>query len=176
MEQGKKCNSTGTPFNEVSRCCSLISSPITKCFLAYSVICSRLAFTHTSISPGFREYAFGYIKAFPCPFKIQHRSPSSLSIEKSLLATRFTFLFCLRICCALPIQVISSSLPIGFCLNSSGYSSPSLSIPSKQSPSRACLEAKEYSSYQQSLYSYPPYFQGNTSEKRKLQLYHSFNY
>lgn len=57
-------------------------------------------------------------------------------------------MFCLRICCALPIQVISSSLPIGFCFNSSGYSSPNLSIPSKQSPSRACLEAKEYSCYQ----------------------------
>lgn len=79
---------------------------------------------------------------------MQHLNPSFLSIEKSLLATRFTFLFCLRICCDLPIQVISSSLPIGFRLNSSGYSSPSLSIPSKQSPSRACLEAKEYSSCQ----------------------------
>ena len=55
--------------------------PSSKCFLAYSVICSRLAFTHTSISPGLREYAFGYIKAFPCPFRMQHLSPSSLSIE-----------------------------------------------------------------------------------------------
>ena len=126
--------------------------------------------------PGFREYAFGYIKAFPCPFRMQHLIPSSLSIEKSLLATAFTFIFCLRICCALPIQVISSSLPIGFCFNSSGYSFPNRSIPSKQSPSRACLEAKEYSSYQQSSCSYSPYIQGNTSEKRKLQLYHSFNY
>ena len=53
----------------------------TKCFLAYSVICSRLTFTHTSISPGLREYAFGYIKAFPCPFNIQHRNPSSLNFE-----------------------------------------------------------------------------------------------
>ena len=79
---------------------------------------------------------------------MQHLNPSSLSIEKSLPATAFTFMFCLRICCALPIQVISSSLPIGFCFNSSGYSFPNRSIPSKQSPSRACLEAKEYSSYQ----------------------------
>ena len=31
--------------------------------------------------PGFREYAFGYIKAFPCPFRMQHLRPSSLSIE-----------------------------------------------------------------------------------------------
>ena len=52
-----------------------------KMLLAYSVICSRLAFTQTSISPGFREYAFGYIKAFPCPFRMQHLRPSSLSIE-----------------------------------------------------------------------------------------------
>ena len=79
---------------------------------------------------------------------MQHLNPSSLSIEKSLLATAFTFMFYLRICCALPIQVISSSLPIGFCFNSSGYSFPSLSIPSKHSPSNACLEAKEYSSCQ----------------------------
>lgn len=76
---------------------------------------------------------------------MQHLIPSSLSIAKSLPATTFTFMFCLRICCALPIQVISSSLPIGFRLNSSGYSFPSLSIPSKQSPSIACLETKEYS-------------------------------
>lgn len=79
---------------------------------------------------------------------MQHLSPSSLSIEKSLLASAFTFMFCLRICCAFPIQVISSSLPIGFCFNSSEYSFPSLSIPLKQSPSRACLDAKEYSSCQ----------------------------
>ena len=76
---------------------------------------------------------------------MQHLNPSSLSIEKSLLATAFTFMFCLRICCALPIQVISNSLPIGFSFNSSGYSFPNRSIPSKQSPSRACLNAKEYS-------------------------------
>lgn len=76
---------------------------------------------------------------------MQHLSPSSLSIEKSLLATVFTFMLCLRICCALPIQVISSSLPIGFCFNSSGYSFPNRSIPSKQSPKIAYLEAKEYS-------------------------------
>ena len=109
---------------------------------------SLLAFTQTSISPGLREYAFEYIKAFPCPFNIQHRSPSSLSIEKSLLATRFTFLFCLRICCALPIQVISKSLSIGFFFNSSEYSFPSRSIPSKQTPSIVCLEANSYSSRQ----------------------------
>ena len=84
----------------------------------------------------------------PCPFRMQHLIPSTLSIAKSLLATAFTFMFCLRICCALPIQVISSSLPIGFRFNSSGYSFPNRSIPSKQSPSRACLEAKEYSSCQ----------------------------
>lgn len=148
MEQGKKCNSTGTPSKEVSRCCSLISSPSSNFFEAYSIILSLLASTHTSISPGLQEYAFGYIKAFPCPFRMQHLIPSSLSIAKSLLATAFTFMFCLRICCAFPIQFITSSLPIGFCFNSSGYSFPSLSIPSRQSPSRACLEAKEYHSCQ----------------------------
>ena len=85
---------------------------------------------------------YGYIKAFPCPFRMQHLNPSSLSIEKSLPATAFTFMFCLRICCALPIQVISSSLPIGFCFNSSGYSFPSLSIPSKAKPQQSLLRSK----------------------------------
>lgn len=79
---------------------------------------------------------------------MQHLIPSSLSIEKSLLATAFTFMFCLRICCALPIQGISRFQSIVFCFNSSGYSFPSRSIPSKQSPSKACLEAKENNSCQ----------------------------
>lgn len=148
MEQGKKCNSTGTPSKEVSRCCSLISSPSSNFFEAYSIILSLLASIQTSISPGVREYGFGYIKALPCPFKTQHLNPSSLSIEKSLLATAFTFMFCLRICCALPIQGISRFQSIVFCFNSSGYSFPSRSIPSKQSPSKACLEVKENNSCQ----------------------------
>ena len=47
--------------------------------------------------------------------------------------------------CAAAIQVISKSLPIGFCFSSSENSFVNLSIPSKQKPRRACLEAKVYS-------------------------------
>ena len=161
----------------------MLQSDIIFQFKLLSIFLNPLHTQHQSKHQYLQEYVnkdSGYIKAFPCPFRMQHLNPSSLSIEKSLLATAFTFMFYLRICCALPIQVISSSLPIGFCFNSSGYSFPSLSIPSKQSPSRACLEAKEYSSCQSipviTLLIFLLYFQGNTSEKRKLQLYHSFNY
>ena len=80
----------------------------------------------------------------PCPFRPQHLTPSFLSIEKSLLATVFTFLFCLRICCALAIQIISSSLPIGLASTPQDTPSP----VSRYHQSKACLEAKEYSSCQ----------------------------
>lgn len=79
---------------------------------------------------------------------MQHLNPSSLSIEKSLPATAFTFMFCLRICCALPIQVISSSSLSGSVSTPQDTPSPVSRYPPKQSPSRACLEAKEYSSCQ----------------------------
>ena len=39
----------------------------------------------------------------------------------------------------------SNQAILGFCFNSSGYSFPSRSIPSKQKPRRDCLEAKVYS-------------------------------
>lgn len=141
--------------------------------LAYSIISSLPAFTQTSISPGLREYTFGYISALPCPFKIQHRNPSSLSIEKSLLATVFTFMFCLRICCVLPIQVINRSDLIGLSLNSFGYSVPSLSMPSKQNPRIVCLEARNKvpaSLCQQSPYPYS-HFPLDNIAKSKIWKY-----
>ena len=138
IKPGVECSSTVMPLTVRPIWLKLSSST---CPLAFSAsewarerISSRLAFTHTSTSPGILINGLGYITALPCPFKIQQLYPESFTLLYIATVASFSTLLRCMIFWFIQNQRISNS-KFGAAPLSSFW------MPSKTTPTSVCFLA-----------------------------------